>query len=267
MSDFPWAASRFVDVSRNILRASIGPNGKRALFESRGEIFTVPAEKGDARNITRSSGAADHAPVWSPDGARIAWFSDEGNGYRLLVGDADGLGKPREISIGDVKMAWNPSWSPDGNHIAFTDDVARLRVLTVRHRTSGRQLACHLTHQLLLVYILRVPTTSATDFTTAARLFHALSDETRLAILEMLQDGERCVCDLQGELDAAQSRLSFHLKVLREAGLVTDRKEGRWSYYTIVPDSLATIHDLVVGMRPSHLGGHRRLPVNARCCG
>ncbi len=110
-----------------------------------------------------------------------------------------------------------------------------------------------------------MPTTAAPDLTTAARLFHALSDETRLAVLEMLQDGERCVCELQDELDAAQSRLSFHLRVLREAGLVTDRKEGRWSYYTIVPESLAMVHDLVVGMRPS--AGRRRLPVNARCCG
>ena len=112
-----------------------------------------------------------------------------------------------------------------------------------------------------------MPTTTSPDLTTAARLFHALSDETRLGILEMLRDGERCVCDLQGELDAAQSRLSFHLKVLREAGLVTDRKEGRWSYYTIVPEALATVHDLVVDMRPAALGGRRRLPMNARCCG
>jgi ArsR family transcriptional regulator len=67
----------------------------------------------------------------------------------------------------------------------------------------------------------------------AARLFHALSDETRLAILALLRDGERCVCDLQQPLGAAQSRLSFHLKVLREAGVVTDRRVGRWAYYRI----------------------------------
>jgi ArsR family transcriptional regulator len=74
-----------------------------------------------------------------------------------------------------------------------------------------------------------------------ARLFHALSDETRLAILEMLRAGERCVCDLQDALDAAQSRLSFHLKVLKDAGLVLDRKEGRWSYYTLVPERAAEL--------------------------
>lgn len=112
-----------------------------------------------------------------------------------------------------------------------------------------------------------MPTTTAPALADAALLFHALSDETRLAILELLRDGERCVCDLQTDLEAAQSRLSFHLKVLREAGLVTDRKEGRWSYYTIVPDALATVHDFVVGMRPASFRSARRLPVNARCCG
>ncbi len=81
-------------------------------------------------------------------------------------------------------------------------------------------------------------------------LFHALSDATRLEIIEMLRAGERCVCELQDELDAAQSRLSFHLKVLREAGLVADRKEGRWSYYRIVPEALTEVHDLAVAMQP-----------------
>jgi tricorn protease len=66
-------------------------------------------DKGDARNLTRSSDAADRAPVWSPDGERVAWFSDRGDGYRMLVGSADGLGEPREIPIGDARMAWNPA--------------------------------------------------------------------------------------------------------------------------------------------------------------
>jgi ArsR family transcriptional regulator len=109
--------------------------------------------------------------------------------------------------------------------------------------------------------------TTTFDTARAAQLFHALSDETRLSLLTMLQDGEQCVCELQDGLDAAQSRLSFHLRVLRDAGLVTDRKEGRWSYYTIVPEALAEVHDLTVGLRPSTLPGRTRLPVIARCCG
>jgi ArsR family transcriptional regulator, arsenate/arsenite/antimonite-responsive transcriptional repressor len=88
-------------------------------------------------------------------------------------------------------------------------------------------------------------------FSRAAELFHALSDQTRLAILCMLRGGERCVCDLQSQLDAAQSRLSFHLKVLKDAGLVADRRDGRWCYYCITPEALAELHDLAVELRPS----------------
>lgn len=67
----------------------------------------------------------------------------------------------------------------------------------------------------------------------ASRLFHALSDETRLQILEQLRDGEQCVCDLTSAFKTGQSRLSFHLKVLKDAGLVIDRPEGRWVYYSL----------------------------------
>lgn len=74
-----------------------------------------------------------------------------------------------------------------------------------------------------------------------AQLFHALSDETRLGILEALRGGERCVCELTDTLDAAQSRLSFHLKTLKDAGMVTDRREGRWVYYTLAPEALAML--------------------------
>ncbi|MDF2775138.1 MAG: regulatory protein ArsR [Geminicoccaceae bacterium] len=105
------------------------------------------------------------------------------------------------------------------------------------------------------------------DLDRAVTLFHALSDATRLSILEMLRGGERCVCELQDELEAAQSRLSFHLKVLREAGLVSDRREGRWAYYSIVPEALGEVHDLAVGMQPKK-GALRVLgsPGAASCC-
>lgn len=96
----------------------------------------------------------------------------------------------------------------------------------------------------------------------SARVFHALSDETRLAIVDRLKGGERCVCDLQDLLDAAQSRLSFHLKTLKEAGLVTDRKEGRWSYYALVPGALEQAVGALVDVKES---AERCLP-SAGCC-
>lgn len=72
-------------------------------------------------------------------------------------------------------------------------------------------------------------------------LFHALSDETRLEIVRRLGSGEKCVCDLQDLLDAAQSRLSYHLRLLKDAGLVSDRREGRWVHYSLVPGALETL--------------------------
>jgi ArsR family transcriptional regulator len=113
-----------------------------------------------------------------------------------------------------------------------------------------------------------VSESTAIDLARSAQLFHALSDETRLAVLEMLRDGEQCVCDLQDALDAAQSRLSFHLKVLREAGLVSDRKEGRWSYYRINTEALEEVHDLVRVLGTEGATGPKRsLKVFGRCCG
>lgn len=84
----------------------------------------------------------------------------------------------------------------------------------------------------------------------AVDLFHALSDETRLEIIELLRKGERCVCELTDSLDAAQSRLSFHLRVLRDAGIVRDRKDGRWVHYELEPDAFEEIETLVAGMKP-----------------
>ncbi len=77
-----------------LTNASLSPTGKRAVFEYRGEIFTIPKETGDWRNITRSTGAADRYPSWSPDGQKIAWFSDASGEYQLMVGDQSGLGSP-----------------------------------------------------------------------------------------------------------------------------------------------------------------------------
>ncbi len=76
--DFPWAETKWEDVSKVASSASLSPSGKRAIMEARGEVFTVPIENGDARNITQSADAADRAPLWSPTGNEIAWFSDQG---------------------------------------------------------------------------------------------------------------------------------------------------------------------------------------------
>jgi len=93
-------------------------------------------------------------------------------------------------------------------------------------------------------------TSLATSTARSVELFHALSDETRLEIVTMLRRGERCVCDLTEALDAAQSRLSFHLKVLKDAGIVRDRKDGRWVHYELDREAFEEIGELVAAMKP-----------------
>jgi ArsR family transcriptional regulator, arsenate/arsenite/antimonite-responsive transcriptional repressor len=97
----------------------------------------------------------------------------------------------------------------------------------------------------------------------AARLFHALADETRLRIIEQLAEGEQCVCDLSGALEAGQSRLSFHLKTLKDAGVLNDRREGRWIYYALSPDALTELRDMVGALGVAQGNGLR---IVSRCC-
>lgn len=107
-----------------------------------------------------------------------------------------------------------------------------------------------------------MPATTARDLTRLARVFHALSDETRLCLLAMLRDGERCVCDLTAALGSGQSRLSFHLRTLKDAGLVQDRREGRWAYYSLVPGALEGLDEAVAELSPAAAVRS----VKARCC-
>ena len=100
------------------------------------------------------------------------------------------------------------------------------------------------------------------DLPTASRLFHALSDETRLEVVRLLAGGERCVCELTDALDAAQSRLSFHLKTLKDAGIVSDRREGRWAYYRLNAGVLDEVEAVVAALKPSRFAVRQA----AACC-
>lgn len=117
-----------------------------------------------------------------------------------------------------------------------------------------------LTYQLLLIYKEVMMTLKQRD--KSVSLFHALSDETRLMIMARLQDGEQCVCDLTEALKTTQSRLSFHLKVLKDAGLINDRPEGRWIYYSLNADGLEEIAEVIQGLKPSN---HRVGSLSRRC--
>lgn len=94
----------------------------------------------------------------------------------------------------------------------------------------------------------------------AAQLFHALSDPIRVEVVSLLLDGERCVCDLMDDLELQQSRLSWHLKTLVDAGIITGRREGRWNYYSLNKESLKEAGTMLESLTPT-----RRLTVRAAC--
>jgi tricorn protease len=120
--DYPEVRERLLRVGSALTNGRISPTGARAVFEAHGEILTVPAEKGDPRNLSNTPGAMDRDPAWSPDGTSIAWFSDQGGEYALHVRAQSGAGEPTRIPLSDKpSIYFSPRWSPDSKRIAFTD--------------------------------------------------------------------------------------------------------------------------------------------------
>ena len=108
--------------TKSIQNFAVSPTGARAVFETWGEIFTVPADKGDIRNVTRSPAVADRNPAWSPDGKSIAYFSDASGEYELHIREQNGLGEARHIALGaPPSFYYDPRWSPDSKKIAYSD--------------------------------------------------------------------------------------------------------------------------------------------------
>jgi tricorn protease len=129
--DFPWMMPKWEDVSSRVTNLAISPTGKRAVVEARGEIFTIPTDKGDVRNLTRSAGAADRDPAWSPDGKFISYFSDKSGEYRLVIAPQDGVTPAREIELKNPKHYYTASWSPNSKKILFTDTDLKVWVVDV----------------------------------------------------------------------------------------------------------------------------------------
>ncbi len=129
--DFPWMMPRWDDVTNRMANLALSPTGKRIAVEARGEIFTIPAEKGDVRNLTNSSGSAERVPAWSPDGKFVSYFSDKSGEYKLIIESQDGINAPRKIAIPNPTFFYTPSWSPDSKKLLFTDTNLKVWVLDI----------------------------------------------------------------------------------------------------------------------------------------
>jgi tricorn protease len=129
--DLPSTVPRFIAVENDIQSAAVSPSGARAVFEARGELFSVPAENGPTRNLSRTQGVREMSPAWSPDGRRIAYLSDATGEYEIWVVAQDGSGSPRQVTHDGEVWRFPPVWSPDARHLAFADRKRRLFVLDV----------------------------------------------------------------------------------------------------------------------------------------
>ena len=125
-SDQPETRERLVGGAKSVREADLSPTGKRAVFGFRGEIVTVPARKGDVRNLTRTTGVHERSPAWSPDGKSIAYFSDTLGEYALMVEAQDDKGEPRSYTLRGSGFYERPAWSPDSKKIAFIDSSRTL---------------------------------------------------------------------------------------------------------------------------------------------
>src|SRR5580700_1290741 len=134
--DLPQLRPRYETVANRIRNADISPTGLRAVFEARGEILTVPAEKGDIRNLTNTPGADERYPAWSPDGKSIAYFSDESGEEALYVKNQNGQGEAQKIDLGTPgSFFFFPTWSPDSKKIAYTDKRLNLWYVDLEKKT------------------------------------------------------------------------------------------------------------------------------------
>ncbi len=134
--DFPSAMPHAADISRALTAPQLSPTGVRALFEARGDVITVPTDKGTWRDLTPSSAVASRTPIWSPDGKQIAWFSDSTGEYQLMVGSQDGVTPARAYPLEHPTYYYDPAWSPDGKKILFSDAELNVWVLDL---ATGKQ--------------------------------------------------------------------------------------------------------------------------------
>lgn len=130
-ADLQELRPRFVRGASYVRSAGISPSGQRAVFDFRGDIITVPAEKGDPRNITQSTSVHETFPSWSPDGKSIAYFSDAGGEYQLHIKAQDGKSEARSFKLTGTGFYALPKWSPDSKKISFTDNGRNLYILEV----------------------------------------------------------------------------------------------------------------------------------------
>jgi tricorn protease len=194
-----------VNVSKRLHNAHLSPSGARAVFEAHGEILTLPAEKGDLRNLTNTLGVMERDPIWSPDGKTIAYFSDESGEYALQIRNQSGMGEVVKIPLGDKPGFYlHPVWSPDGKKIAYLDshlalwyvDLDRKKAVKVdkdRYYPPGYMAPNWSPDSKWLVYSKRLPNYLGTIY------LYSVADGKSLQVTDGMSDAQYPVFDKDGK--------------------------------------------------------------------
>lgn len=243
--DFPEVREHFVNVGKRLRSAHISPTGARAVFEARGEIFTVPAEKGDPRNLTNTSSVMERDPVWSPDGKSIAYFSDESGEYALHLRAPDGIGTVTKISLATPPAFYlSPRWSPDSAKLAYLDnhlalwyiDIADKRPVKIDKDTyypPGQMTPSWSPDSKWISYAKRLK-----NYLSAIYVY-SLADSTAVQVTDGMSDAKYPVFDKDGKYlyftASTDSGASMQPDIHSSASPVS-----RSVYLTVLPKDLAS---------------------------
>jgi tricorn protease len=130
VTDISTVMPRTVNVGGNISNFEISPDGKRSVFEARGDLFSIPAENGVIINLTNTSGAWERYPAWSPNGKWLGYWSDQSGEYEIYLRD-NAAGQAKKITNIGRGMGWSLTWSPDSKKMVFINDLQEIKLLTV----------------------------------------------------------------------------------------------------------------------------------------
>jgi tricorn protease len=209
---------------KSIQNFAVSPTGARAVFEAWGEIFTVPSDKGDTRNVTRSPAIADRNPAWSPDGKSIAYFSDASGEYQLYVRDQNGLAEPKHYALGDKpSFFYDPVWSPDSKKIVYADKGVGFWLLDLQ---TGRNK--------------RIDEDYFAGFSKATFFPSWSPDSQWVAYNKILKSGQHAVY----VYNVAQGKASQITDGMSDAVFPVFDRNGKWLYFTASTDVALTAQSL-----------------------
>ncbi len=218
LGDFPWMRPHWVDGGNSIRSGAISPGGKRAVFETHGEIVTVPAEKGSPRNLSSMEASAERSPAWSPDGQTISYFSDASGEYELVLADQYGNRK-KTIALPEATFFYSPEWSPDSKYLSFGDADRNLWLVDVMSGTKWKVGNEGFAHPVRIIYPEWSPDSKYIAYARrleseyAAIFVYSIADKETIQITDGMSNSTNPAWDKSGKYLYFMSSTDYGLNV------------------------------------------------------